>query len=106
MLVSKFDSLYSKLPQSESLGWSDFIRRYSSHLIVAKKEDAPLISPAEWPRGAERNKELVLRIHFAALDLDGVSEELVQQIRKTLTPYNFLLHTTWSHPKSFAENGL
>lgn len=106
MFVSKFNSLYNNIPQAESLNWADFVSCYSQHLVVSKKEAAPLISPAEWPQGSERKKEAVLKVHFAALDLDGVSEEVVQRLRETLEPYDFLLCTTWSHAKAFAETGL
>jgi len=104
--ISKFNHLRDNLPKSTSITWPEFVNCYNKHLIVSDKEAAPLISPAEWPVGVERKKEAVLRVHFAALGLDGVSEEVVQRLREILEPYQFLLSTTWSHPKAFQEKGL
>lgn len=104
--ISKFDNIRDNLPKSQLISWSEFVGRYNKHLIVSDKEAAPLISPAEWSVGAERKKEGVLRVHFAALDLDGVSEDVVRRLREIVEPYRFLLCTTWSHPKAFEENGL
>ncbi|MEI6806922.1 MAG: primase-helicase family protein, partial [Myxococcaceae bacterium] len=106
MLFSKFKNVYDNLPKTESISWPEFIHRYSQHIIVSTKESAPAISPAEWPAGLERKKEDVLRVHFAALDLDGVSSEVVDRLKAFLESTSYLMYTTWSHAESVEKSGL
>lgn len=105
MLVSNFDSLYDNCPKAENFNWSEFVKRYSRHVEAATKTSVPAISPAEWPPGAQRKKSDVIRIHFAALDLDGVSEDTVSHICEILEPYSFLIYTTWSHGEVLSKTG-
>ncbi len=101
MFLSVFNNVYDSSPKSKEVTWSEFIRTYSQHILATKKEDVAAISPAEWPANAKRRKEDVVRVHFAALDLDGVSEKTVEQIKSILEPHSFLAHSTWSHERSF-----
>lgn len=107
VFISKFDSLFDKRPKPETLSWSDFVGRYGKHAVVRDKKAACLLSPAEWPANdCERKAANVLRVHFAALDLDGVAPDVVTGIRALLEPYAYLMYTTWSHAQEFKKSGL
>src|SRR3989338_6499452 len=106
IFISKFDNLFDKCPKPESLSWNDFVGRYGKHVIVSEKKAAALLSPAEWPlNDCERKAADVLRVHLAALDLDGVAPEVVTRIRILLEPYAYLMYTTWSHTQEFRKSG-
>jgi hypothetical protein len=107
MFVSRFNDLFDKCPKPQTLSWADFVEMYGKHAVLKDKKAAALLSPAEWPVGdSERKGANVLRVHFAALDLDGVAPEIVTRIRALLEPYAYLMYTTWSHPQEFKKSGL
>lgn len=100
MQVSFFTKVSNPIPISQELTWVDFVEKLGSHREVADKLDASAISPAEWPKGVRRSNDKVLRVHFAALDLDKITDETLASVLKLLEPYQYLLHTTYSHAQS------
>ncbi|MEI6805570.1 MAG: hypothetical protein WCK49_03575, partial [Myxococcaceae bacterium] len=100
MRFSYFTKVSSTIPILQELSWSEFVERLSSPIEVANKLDAPALSPAEWPAGARRSNDKVLRVHFAALDLDKITEAVLESVLKTLEPFQYVLHTTYSHAGS------
>lgn len=100
MKFSYFSALKNTLPDTHELSWTEFVTKFSVHLEIADKSNAPLISPAEWPSGITRSKDTVLQVHFAALDLDKITDEAVTNVLKILEPYQYFLHTTHSHAAS------
>lgn len=101
MLVSCFKAVAStEPPQLKEVSWTDFVQKLSTHLELADKTKAPAISPAEWPKGISRNGKKVLRVHFAALDLDKITDDVLTAVLKILAPYQYFLHTTHSHAVS------
>ncbi len=106
MLVSCFKTVSStEPPVLKDVIWPEFVEKLSSHIELADKTKAPAISPAEWPKGISRSGTKVLRIHFAALDLDKITDDTLESVLKTLEPYQYLLHTTHSHAASREISG-
>ncbi|MEI6791585.1 MAG: hypothetical protein WCK42_10440, partial [Myxococcaceae bacterium] len=106
MLISHFKNISDTFPRTKEKTWSEFVDEIKTHLEVSAKENATLISPAEWPEGARRSKASVLRLHFAALDLDKISDEVLSNAKQILAPYEYFLHTTYSHADSKRSSGL
>lgn len=100
MKFSYFSGLKNTLPNLRELPWTEFVAMFSAHLEITEKNSAALISPAEWAPGVTRSREMVLRVHFAALDLDKITDDAVAATLKILEPYQYFLHTTHSHAAS------
>src|SRR3989338_1788327 len=100
MKFSYFSGLRNTLPNLREHSWTEFVAIFGDHVEIPEKSSAALISPAEWVPGVTRSKESVLRVHFAALDLDKISDDALQTVLKILEPYEYFLHTTHSHALS------
>lgn len=62
----------------------------------AAKFGIPMFSPAEWPAGAKKTLDSVMRVHFGVLDYDDVPlDDLVQLLARMDVPYVFC--SSWSH---------
>jgi hypothetical protein len=106
LVVSHFNHVATTLPTVEEIAWDAFTEKFKQHLELPSKELAPVISPAEWPTGSRRSGKSVLRVHFAALDLDKISDELLAGVQEVLAPYRYFIHTTYSHANMRASSGL
>lgn len=101
MLVSCFKTVSSTEPPAlQDVTWPQFVQKLNSHRELADKTKAPAISPAEWATGVSRGAAKPLRVHFAALDLDKISDDTLAGVLKILEPYQYFLHTTHSHAAS------
>lgn len=56
----------------------------------------PMFSPAEWPEGARKTKDLVQRVHFGVLDYDDIPEDDIAGLLARIdVPHLFT--SSWSH---------
>jgi hypothetical protein len=106
VFVSNFEQIFDTIPKTENISWTDFVSRYSKHAELVSKTEAKVISPAEWPSGARRQKKRVLRVHFAALDLDKISNDILAQVEKKFDAHCYFIHTTHSHAHVRTTSGL
>jgi hypothetical protein len=106
VLVSNFGRIFDNVPTAENISWTDFVTRYTKHIEIVSKTEAPAISPAEWPLGSRRERKSVVRVHFAALDLDKISDAVLEHVQKALESNRYFIHTTYSHASTHESSGL
>jgi hypothetical protein len=99
MKTSYFDRVTSTTPIHKSFDtWEELVSFVGKHRFDYKhKRDVPLFSPAEYRPGSPRLKVNVARVHFGAIDIDGVSDENLDLILERVSGLRFLFYTTWSH---------
>ena len=97
MRVSLLPHEFASVPESADVAdFSALVALIGSPQPASSKRGLPLYSPAEWPTGAAKRKNGVLRVHFGVLDLDDVTEQdLVEVLGGLACPY--LLVSSWSH---------
>lgn len=101
MRASRFSRLTSnEVEPLEFDTWADFVAHVGEHKFdYHSKHDVPLISPAEYNAGTIRRKENVARVHFGAIDLDGLDDAQLDQVLSRVEGMEALFYTTWSHPQ-------
>lgn len=101
MIVTYYDNAFDTTPKPVEISWPDFIAtiRHIERPGVTDKRLLPGFSPAEIRPGASRADSNVLRVHFAVIDLDGITSEQLATIVNRLEGLAALFYTTWSHPK-------
>lgn len=96
--------MFDSFPPKVECSWASFCERFGKHIHAPSKTSVAAFSPAEWKKGQPRKKSEVLKIHFAAVDLDEVPEKLVEQIRTKISAYSHLFYTTWSHAEKYEKS--
>lgn len=99
MHATRFERLTSvEVVPLDFTSWAAFCDHVGVHRFDYKSKDSvPLISPAEYSPGTVRAKKNVARVHFGALDLDGLSDDDLGRLLAHAAGLEYLFYTTWSH---------
>ena len=76
--------------------WEDWISVLSSHDTISKKDTTNYVF-GKIKSGQTRNDKNVEWIDAMALDIDGVSDEVLEGVVEILGPFEFVLYTSFNH---------
>lgn len=104
MRISLFSQITDNHPLARVLSWQEFVREFDPHVFTYEtKGEAMAFSPAEYPEGARRAKDRVVRVHFGVLDIDKKTDQEIQRLMAALEGYEHIVYTTWSHAEAMAD---
>jgi len=91
--------------------WGELCSNFEEAGFILDKESkgsVPLLIPAALREGSEsKEKGNFTEVSFGALDIDRVTEEVLQELIDThLKGYSYILYTTWGHAESMQLDGL
>ena len=109
VLVSVYRHARDNVPELLETDWSGLIDVVGrEHRVVphGHKLDMRGISPAEYEPGATRANANVRRVHFGALDYDGITEAELDHVLTCAEGLATILYTTWSHAERHRATGV
>ncbi len=109
MRISHFDHAKDRWPKQGEITWEFFAAGLGPHEYrqggsdeaddKRRKEQLPSFSPAEYPDGAPRLSENVLRVWMLVLDVDHVDEPTARWIWSRVAELGLaaVVYSSWSH---------
>ena len=103
MKISLFNHAKDANCQEQEVTWEQLEGLFDEHdTSKSDKLSVEMFSPCEFS-DKYRHTISALRVHFGAIDLDGVSKEQIEFVKRKLEGTACIFYTTWSHTKEAAE---
>jgi hypothetical protein len=99
--IALFNTEQDNRPQESAYSWPDLVRLLSRHTTRTTKEGLPAWSPTQYGARKHRNKANVEAITALVLDFDtGIDPDV---FKRGWTPYEYMVHSSFSHCEGFAK---
>jgi len=102
MRISLFRNARDNNPTPYECSWEEFVDSFGPHVFLAtenlerRKEELPAFSPAEYPEGSRRSKEMVKQVHLLVFDIDDKSEDDLLSFIEQAEGLAMIVCSTWS----------
>lgn len=97
MLVS-FSDVKDNIPKAVDITWDKAKNLFTTYTSLPEK-GGPCFSPVTYKKGAPRGNKGVVRVNFAVFDLDHITREQLDALRKAIQLYRLeaVIYSTFSH---------